>query len=109
MSGKVKMLENLSKAIFYLEDFSTFKEVQMNKYISEKQSTVKKDSPEWDMVTDLIKDYWCELLATGYINNKDSEEKEIIFGSINIIFPYDSIPNTWTDGITYVDFISFSS
>lgn len=103
------MLENLAKAIFYMEDFALFREVQIDKYLSEKNKCIKKNSPEWDMVNDLIEDYWCELLATGYINNKNSREKEIIFGSINIIFPYTEIPSSWMDGITYVDFTSYIS
>jgi len=91
-----------------MEDFSIFKEVQINKYLSEKKNNKKVSSPELDMIIDLIKDYWCDLLATGYINNKDTKEKEDIFKSIEIIFPYSDIPSSWSDGITYVDFHSFN-
>jgi len=59
------------------------------------------------MITDLIKDYWCDLLATGYLNKKTKSEKKKIFYSVEIIFPYTHIPERWSDGITYVDFGSY--
>ena len=101
------MLDNLADAIFYMDDYNTFKDIQIKKYANNKKYSVKKDSPEWDMIVELIKEYWCDLLATGYINNKNKKEKENIFKSLEIIFPYTSIPVSWIDGITYVDFSSF--
>lgn len=103
------MLEHLSRAIFFMDDFELFKNTQLKKYFSEKQSPVKKDSPEWDMISDIIEDYWCDLLASGYINNKNEQEKLKIFNSVTIVFPFLHIPISWLDGIDYVDFSSFLS
>lgn len=101
------MLDNISESIYFMEDFVLFKNVQINKYCNEKDSKMSFKSPEWDMVSDLIKDYWCDLLATGYLNKKSSNEKEKIFYSVEIIFPYSNIPEHWIDSITYVDFASY--
>ncbi len=105
---KDKILDNLCNAVYVLEDYNLFQKVQIAKYISNKNTPLSKDSPEWDMVVELIKDYWCDLLASGYINNKNKKEKELIFQSVEIIFPYITIPVAWLDGVTYVDFKSFS-
>lgn len=107
VNRKVIVLDKLSKAIYFMDDFALFKEVQIDKYTTERKSKLNPESPEFDMIMDLIKDYWCDLLATGYINNKNRKEKESIFSSINIIFPYAAVPSQWSDGITYVDFASY--
>ncbi|MGL1894363.1 MAG: hypothetical protein OCD02_22215 [Spirochaetaceae bacterium] len=90
-----------------MEDFKIFKTVQIKKYCTEKKCKIKTKTPEWDMINDLIIDYWSDLIATGYINNKTEQEKVHIFSSLTIIFPYTTIPSTWLDGIDYVDFKSY--
>ncbi len=102
------MLNNLSEAIFIMNDFRVFEKIQLSKYSNEKRGIVKVDTPEWQMINDLIKDYWCDLLATGYLNNKDNIEKNNIFSSVDIVFPYIEIPKSWSGNITYVDFRSLS-
>lgn len=99
---------DLTKALYYMEDYKKFKKVQLHKYSTEKKNNVYSESPELDMVIDLIKEYWCDLLSTGFLNDKSFSEKEKIYYSIEIIFPYSQIPNQWSDGITYVDFTSYT-
>ena len=98
---------DLTKSLYYMEDFKLFKKVQLNKYKQNSHNKSISNSPELDMVIDLIKDYWCDLLSTGYLNNKSTDEKRKIYHSIEIIFPYSKIPAKWTDGITYVNFASY--
>lgn len=93
-------------AIYFMKDFKSFRSVQLTKYCSSRKSGVK--GAELDMVNDLIKDYWCDLLASGHLNDKTREEKWAIFNSITIVFPYTKIPEEWKDGVTYVDFRSYS-
>lgn len=100
-------MENLSEAIYFMKDFLFFKEIQLNKYKSGKRQNLMPGTPEWDVVVDIIQEYWCDLLATGYLNNKNINEKKKIFDSVTIIFPYTQIPTQWMDGIDYVDFASF--
>lgn len=96
------------KSIYYMNDFNSFKNIQIKKYCEKKRSSNNRlSSPEMDMIIDVIKDYWCDLLATGYLNSKSELEKEEIFDSVTIIFPYTSIPEEWIDGVIHVDFKSF--
>lgn len=96
------------KAIYYMNDFYSFKKIQIKKYCkAKKNNSLKPSSPEFDMITDLIKDYWCDLLSTGYLNSKSESEKEEIYKSVTIYFPYSTIPEEWLDGIIYTDFASF--
>ena len=97
---------DLAKALYYMEDFKLFKKVQLNKYRKNSKRNIS-NSPELDMVVDLIKEYWCDLLSSGYLNNKSIDEKKKIYQSVEIIFPYYKIPSKWTDGITYVNFGSY--
>ena len=99
--------EQLSKAIYYMDDFKRFKKIQVSKYVSSKKGILKKQTPEWDIINDLIQECWCDLLSSGFLNSKSDDEKSYIFDSVTIIFPYTEIPDQWTDGITYVDFASF--
>ena len=101
------IFEQLSEAIYYMDDFKRFKRIQVNKYVSSKRGVLKNQTPEWEMINDLIQECWCDLLSSGFLNSKSDDEKNSIFDSVTIIFPYLEIPSQWTDGITYVDFASF--
>lgn len=100
-------MHDITSAIFFMEDFISFKQIQIEKYCKNKNGSVKPKSPELDVVVELIKEYWCDLLASGYLNHKSKSEKKHIYSSITIIFPYINIPSTWLDGVDYIDFASF--
>lgn len=101
------MLKVLTEAIYRMEDFISFKNIQLEKYNQSRTNPVKEEGPEWDVVYDLIKEYWCDLLSTGYLNSVECEDKSRVFHNVEIIFPYLEIPEQWMDGIIYIDFTSY--
>ncbi|MBN2619338.1 MAG: hypothetical protein JXR64_13585, partial [Spirochaetales bacterium] len=103
------MIDTIKNSIYLMDDFITFKNIQIEKYNKENRYNITENSPEWDVVIELIKEYWCDLLSSGYINKKNCLQKKQIFSSVEIVFPYLHIPSRWLDGITYVDFRSFNS
>lgn len=100
------MVEYLYESLYLMEDFRIFKEIQIEKYLKEKRVSKITRGPEFDMIVDLVKDYWLDLLATGYLNKKRPEEKKKIYYDVTIVFPFGHIPEEWSDGVIHIDFAS---
>ncbi len=89
-----------------LDDWNAFYAIQLKKYLSSKRSRKIGSQGEKDMIWDLIYEYWQGIIHSGVLRSKGLCEKLELFASIDIIFPYFSVPDDPDEngGIITVDF-----
>ena len=86
-----------------LDDWNAFYAIQLKKYLESKRSRKIGSQGEKDMIWDLIFEYWQGIQHSEVLNGKSCSEKIELFESVEIIFPFFSIPSG-KSGVIHVDF-----
>ena len=69
------------------DDWQAFKSVQLSKYMMARKRDTLPNPAELDMVTDLIRDTFCELRDSGSLDGHDCHHKTSLFERTYIVFP----------------------
>ncbi len=84
----VKVLRTIFPGNRLNDDKSYFFLIQLSTYLGQKNSGKIESDAEKDMILDLIKIYWEQVLDSGILYGQSKAEKMIIFKDIEIDFPY---------------------
>ncbi len=87
-----------------LDDWKAFASVQLARYLLSKNKRTFSTLAEQDMVVDLIRDYWGNLVKSGVLAGKSCDEKRTIFVSTRIIFPTVLLSEPPTQSVIAVNF-----
>ncbi|MGA2479089.1 MAG: SEC-C domain-containing protein [Spirochaetia bacterium] len=69
------------------DDWQAFSSIQTARYLLGKNKRTFATLAEKDMIGDLIRDSWQELVDAGTLDKKSGCEKMEIFRSVRIVFP----------------------
>lgn len=70
-----------------LDDWTAFASVHLERYFSAKNRRAFATAAERDMVSDLIRDHWQTLGASGALAGRTSCQKLELFRGVRIVFP----------------------
>jgi tetratricopeptide (TPR) repeat protein len=87
-----------------LDDWKAFFSIQVARYLRSKKTRRFSCEAERDMIRDLISDYWKDLKRQGKLNLKSPEEKNRLFKSVTIVFPFVLLKDGKRDSLIHIDF-----
>lgn len=70
-----------------MDDWHAFYSLQYSKYLKSKSREVVKSLPEQDMIKDLLWSVFLDIMKSGYLEGKSTEEKTLYFKNFNVVFP----------------------
>ncbi len=89
------------------DDWRAFSSIQTARYLMGKNKRTFSTLAEKDMISDLIRDHWADLLDSGELQGKSSCEKMSYFRKVSIVFPGTGAHGAWQD--PYVIGVNFQT
>ena len=86
------------------DDWRAFFSLQLSRYLVTKKHRRFSCDAERDMVRDLIYDHWRQLKKRHLLSGRSPEEKEKLFQSVKIVFPFVVVPDQLIHPVVHVDF-----
>ncbi len=86
-----------------LDDWKAFLAIQVDRYLLTKRNGRFCSQAERDMVRDLVFEYWRAIRASAVLEGRDPGERERLFRTVEIVFPY-RLPEEAPGEVIPVDF-----
>ncbi len=88
-----------------MDDWKAFYSIQLGKYLNGKIKKGFKTTAEKDMIKDLITDHFSRLKAGKLLENKTPNQKNELFQSVKIVFPFLVMPESMKKPLIQVNFL----
>jgi hypothetical protein len=87
-----------------LDDREAFCGIQLARYVRTKRSQKLGTRAEIDVIVELLDEAWRDVASERDLGQLPTEEKEALFRSTTIVFPFLSVPQSLNDDELAIDF-----